>query len=713
MEQLFDWKKRFLQVHKPDRLDPQVLSSYEGIAVIDGWKVSISPDVGEVLQNAANDLVEYFSVSMGQNLTLDTRGIPDANTILITAEPELGDGNFSIQVFADRILITGADERLAAQGCYALEDEMNMNCAPVIAEGVMNKHLLYRTRIIHGGLEFNEYPDEVFRLLAHSGINCIRVDIKEASEDPVKGEQINNLMLRAKSFGLDTACYVPYTFRNLMHPDEPGAFAYYEEKYGTLVEQIPHMSTLWICGECCEFPSKDERTTGKSWRDSMDDPRYSPGWFPCRDYPQFVSMIRDVIKKHNPNVDLVFESYNFGWAEESLRTDMIRNLPAEIPMAAAFEMFHQEEVAPGVIEESTDYTLWNIGPGNYFASESRLHREMGRPMYAITNSGGNTWDTGVVPFIPAPQRWIQRWQAIEHCRETMRIDGLEEAHTYGFWPGFISEMAKQITMAPIPDMDGLLRKIIARDFGNENVEPVYEAYGLFSQAMTHCMPTCVDQYGPARVGPVYPLIYKTLVDMPKAPDGSGDPNYESNPIYKFNPDHMDRLRYEAKEYETVARLYDAGCEILEGVIANLPEKKKEDARDILGVARMIAATARTVFHVKCFHEQKCKLGIYMDTIAIWAGGRKNQPEAVPFTKMPIPEGDPAQAILKLIQIAKAEIRNVEQIIPYIQRDSRLGYEQEYGYACTEEQLRWKIAHTRQVIQEELLPALGETFAYEK
>jgi hypothetical protein len=713
MERTFDWKKRFLQIHKPNRLDPQVLSAFAGTVVTDGWKVVISPEAGAVLQNVARDLVEYFFVSMGRSLSLDLNNDSGVNTIFVSVDPALGNGNFSIQVLSDRILIFGADERLAAQGCYTLEDEMNMNCAPAICEGVINKHLLYRTRIIHGGLEFNEYPDELLRLLAHSGINCIRIDIKEASEDPVKREQINDLMLRAKSFGLDTACYVPYTFRNLVHPEDPGAFAYYEEKYGTLVEQIPHMSTLWICGECCEFPSKDERTTGKSWRDSMDDPRYSPGWFPCRDYPQFVSMLRDVIKKHNPNVELVFETYNFGWAEESLRTQMIRGVPTDIPMAAAFEMFHKEEVAPGVYEESTDYTLWNIGPGNYFASESRLHREMGRPMYAITNSGGNTWDTGVVPFIPAPQRWIQRWQAIEHCRKTMRIDALEEAHTYGFWPGFISEMAKQITMEPIPDMDALLRKIIARDFGKDNVKPVYEAYGLFSQAMSHCVPTCVDQYGPARVGPVYPLIYKIPVEMPQAPEGSGDPNYESNPIYKFNPDHMVRLCYEAKEYEKMARLYDAGCEILEQVIETLPENKKENARDILGVARMICATARTVFHVKCFHEQKCKLGVYLDTIAIWAGGRKNQPEAVPFTKMLTSEGNPTEALLALIQIAEAEIRNVEQIIPYIRRDSRLGYEQEYGYTCTEEQLRWKIAHTRQVIQEELLPALEETFAYVK
>lgn len=584
---------------------------------------------------------------------------------------------------------------------------------PVVEPGVTEKHIRFDTRIIHGGLEFDEYPDELLRMLAHAGITTIKVYLDDAWKNESLRNDINGTMLRAKAWGLDTSCYTPHIFKNTMHPDEPGAFAFYESLYGKLVEVFPHFNQLQVVGECCEFPSKDPRTTGQSFRLSApDEEKLSPGWFPCNDYYKFITMLRDVIKKHNPNVELVFWTYNWGWAEEELRLDMIRKVPVDITMMATFEMFHKEEIAPGVIEESTDYTLWTIGPSEYFVSEAKLHKKMGRRMISMTNSGGNTWDTGVVPFLPAPQRWIRRWKAVTDAQDTWRLDGIEDSHTYGFWPGFISEMEKQAMMTPVPDMDELLRKIIERDFGPENVDAVYKAYELFSEGMTHCTPTCVDQYGPARVGPAYPLVFKTRVLMPRATgDESSDPNYESNPIYKFNLDFLDRLRYETKEYATMANIYDVGCDILEGVIAKLPKNKVENARDILGVGRMIASAARTVTHVKRFHELKGELGIYLDTDAIWTGGRKNQPEAAPMKKVLIPTDNPVPALLEMIEIAKKEIVNVENIIPYAQRDSRLGYQQEYGYVATPEQLRWKIEYTKSVINNELLPALQEAFRY--
>lgn len=714
MEKMFDWKKRYYQVHKPNRVDPKALKTLAGTKVTDCWKVVPQIGAGIVLNNAAWDLTDYFAVSMNTTVALGEAGESAPNTIWVGVDASLGEQNFRVEILADRIVITGNDERYAAQGCYYLEDMMNMAQAPIVEPGITDKHCRYSMRENHGGMEFNEYPDELLRHMAHNGLTTIHLQAKRAVEEPEYREYLNDVMQRAQNWGLDTSTYVPHIFKNTMHPDEPGAFEFYENMYGKLVEYCPLIKQLRVVGECCEFPSKDERTTGKSWRLSApDEEKLSPGWFPCNDYYKFISLLRDVIKKHNPNVELVFWSYNWGWADEDLRLDMIRNVPTDITMMATFEMFHKEEVAPGITEESTDYTIWNIGPGNYFASESKLHKEMGRKMYSMAHTGGATWDIGIVPYLPVPQRWIQRWNAVNAAQDNWRLDGVVDAHTYGYWPGFVSEMTKQAFMTPMPDMDELLRKIIARDFGEENVDAVYKAYELFSEGITHCMPTCVDQYGPARVGPVYPLIYKTPVEMPHAPEEQGNPNFESNPIYKFSLDFWDRLRFETKEYATLASYYDAGCEILEKVIETLPENKKENAKDILGVGRMVAATARTVSHVKRFHDLKAQLGIYLDTIAIWAGGRKNQPEALPMKTVLVPTEEPVPVLLEMIEIAKKEIANTESIIPYIQRDSRLGYEQEFGYACTEEQLRWKIAHTNSVIDNELLPALQEAFSYKK
>ena len=64
MEQIFDWKKRFYQVHKPDRVDPQAAATLTGTKVTDGWKVIPQAGTGVVLNNVAWDLTDYFAVSM-------------------------------------------------------------------------------------------------------------------------------------------------------------------------------------------------------------------------------------------------------------------------------------------------------------------------------------------------------------------------------------------------------------------------------------------------------------------------------------------------------------------------------------------------------------------------------------------------------------------------------------------------------------------------
>ena len=58
MEKIFDWKKRFYQVHKPDRVDPQALATLNGTKVTDGWKVIPQAGAGEVLKNVARDLTD-------------------------------------------------------------------------------------------------------------------------------------------------------------------------------------------------------------------------------------------------------------------------------------------------------------------------------------------------------------------------------------------------------------------------------------------------------------------------------------------------------------------------------------------------------------------------------------------------------------------------------------------------------------------------------
>jgi hypothetical protein len=180
--------------------------------------------------------------------------------------------------------------------------------------------------------------------------------------------------------------------------------------------------------------------------------------------------------------------------------------------------------------------------------------------------------------------------------------------------------------------------------------------------MSHCVSTNEDQYGPARVGSSYPLFYKRWELIPRCPITGGNVNDEGFPVYTYNLDRIEKLRYEAGEYLQMANLFDAGCTLLESVIDRMDGYKKSDALHILQVAQYIRNNARTVYHVKRWHDLKGQLGVYVDAEPTWVGGRKNMEDAKKAVRPLIPAEDKRTIVLELIEIAKAEIENAQNTI---------------------------------------------------
>ncbi len=702
MEKHMDFEKRMCEVHKPNRVNDKIKSTLSGTEITSEWKIIYKENSGVVIKNAVYDLKDYFKVSM--NLDLDVCYGNEAleKSIFIFEDSSLDERSFSISV-TDRIIIKGADERYTAQGCFNFEDELNLNEAPVIEEGEIDRKMRFSYRSICSGMDNCAYPDQHLNMIAHSGMTAIGLKIKDILENEEVLAKTRDVVERASNYGLDVYCLPP--FRNTVHPDEEGAFEHYDKMYGKVFELCPKLKGFIIVGECCEFPSKDERTTGKSWRESLNDEKSSPGWFPCRDYPQFVSLLRDVIKSHSPNAELVFWTYNWGYEEQSLREELMKKVPTDITMMATFEMFEKINISPEIEEITTDYTLWQIGPGKYFTSESKIARDRGVRFYSMTNTGGNTWDIGGIPYIPAPQRWIKRWNAVCDAQDNLKLDGVRESHNYGYWPSFLAEMAKYAYMLPRVDLNDLLERIIIRDFGKENLSDVLKAYELFSEGMSHCVSTNEDQFGPARVGPSYPLFYKEWELIPNCPVSGRQVNYEGYPIYTYNLDRTEKLQYETEEYIKMADLFSKGCDILSNVIDRLPDGKKDTAKHILQVASYMRNNAITIHHVKRWHYLKGQLGVYVDAVPTWVGGRKNMVDAKKAVKPLVPVENKEPVVKELIEILKAEIENAKNTIPLVRENSRLGYNQEYGYSCAEEQLKWKIKWAEKTLEEELLNLL--------
>ena len=72
MEKHYEFRKKLMNIHKPDRVNDAVWKKIEGLVVDDSWTIRIPHDAGVILKNAAKDLQKYFAVSMRIHLDIVT-----------------------------------------------------------------------------------------------------------------------------------------------------------------------------------------------------------------------------------------------------------------------------------------------------------------------------------------------------------------------------------------------------------------------------------------------------------------------------------------------------------------------------------------------------------------------------------------------------------------------------------------------------------------
>ena len=683
-ERNYQFRQRLNTVHLPNRNDPAVQPAAGETAVGEGWRVSIAPEASEYLTGVAKDLQDYLFTSMGVSTLLVREDVPSAGAIRLTTKaesPALGEGlsvprSYRLVVEPASIVICGFDERGTAQGCYYLEDLMNLREAPFVAYGGEVRAPVFSPRMIHSGWGIDQFPDPHLNAIAHAGMDAILLFVKGPDMTTTGYLDINDLIDRAAAFGVDVYLYSYLTSR--LHPDDPAAPEYYESTYGALLRSCPRAKGLVFVGESCEFPSKDQRTRGRlrldPSPDGKPDPRPSPGWWPCTDYPQWLHLLKGVVRKFNPGLAIVLWTDNWGWAPEEDRLALIRSLPTDVSLQATFEMF-EDIVKDGVPTRCVDYTASFEGPGRYFRSEAQAAHERGIPLYSMTNTAGLSWDIGVIPYEPIPFQWERRYQAVLKAHTEWGLVGLMESHHYGWWPSFVNELAKWAYWEPATSTGEMALRIACRDFGAEAAPLAVEAWRHWSAAWPDYVPANEDQYGPFRVGPAYPLLFQEEKELfPSAPYAHFGREILSTHYNSHRPDAIEG------EIRLLTRLRDRwqeGLAQMEQAVALTPERKLPEARRMLGLGQFIRHCVQTTIHNKQWWILK------QQVLA------EKQPEK-------------ANALLdEMVRLGEAEIANAQAALPLVEADSRLGWEPSMEYMCDPAHLQWKIAQLRRVLDVEI------------
>lgn len=702
-EKHYEFRKRLAQVHKQNIRDHQLTAASDELVLSDGCRIVISPAASEVTVTAAKDFVDYLFTSMNISAMLCTA--PLTADVLYPAEPGT---DASVHVFVgteaemeasftlparqgyriettQNVIVCGFDDRSTAQGLYQLEDLMSIRRAPFLTKKSIERQLRFSPRMVHSGYGLDEFPEEHLASIAHAGRDAILVFTKETDLTPYGYLDFNDLIRRAARYGIDVYAYS--YLKITMHPDEPGAAEAYDALYGTLFKNCPGLRGIVMVGESVEFASKDEHVgkCGRAPADALPTGKPRPGWWPCYDYPQWLNLVKNTVRKYQPDADIVFWTYNWGWVEEKYRIQLIDSLPTDISLLVTFEMFEQYEKG-SITEYCSDYTIVFEGPGKYFASEAKAAARRGIRLYSMANTGGMTWDMGVLPYIPVPQQWIKRYRNMIAANEDWGLCGLMESHHYGFYPSFIGDLSGRVFDLGADSPEEELHKALCKHYGAAHADVLQEALSYWSEAITHFTPSNEDQYGPLRVGPAYPFLLNRHVDVPCAKYAmfgsricyTEYPGFPTNDRPKNTAMPL-RVPREIGFLEQARDLFRSGLNLMKAL-----QNPNEELLRLINMGEFIVCIITTTLHIKKWYLAKCAL----QTVTA--------------------EAQANELLDQLEVIAHAEIDNAEQAIPLVEYDSRLGWEPSMEYVCHRENIEFKLRHLQYVLDKEI-PSLRESY----
>ena len=670
IEKNYEFRAALDKVHEVISVDSGTVKTADEVAIDSSWKI-VTGD-GFFQGSAANDLEDFFRSSFSLHL-LTASSVPTEGKYFFLEE-EKGAKEFTVIAEENKITIKGNTRR----GVIYLEDEMRFRKAPFLKKGETTKKDMFSPRMVHSAWGLDQYPDSHLNAIIHAGFDAILVYVKGPSKTTFGHMDFNELVLRAEKYGIGVYFYS--YLDSWIDPDAPNADQLFDRNFGSVFKDCPGAKGLVIVGESACFPTKDPNACpAKKGERAPGDHRPASGWWPCTDYPKWLNGVKKAVRKYSPDADIVSWSYNWGRQPEKYRRELIRNMPQDVSHLATFEMY---EVLPDKFPNNQayvpDYTITFPGPGKYFATEADEASKRKLPLYAMTNTGGRTWDCGVVPYIPAPMQWVKRFRAMVDSGKNQGLCGLMESHHFGWHPCMISECARHYFLSPDSDPMEILHRIAVKDYGEDAAEDVMKAWQKWSDAVDSYIPGFDDQTGPLRNGAAYPLLFRPVLHphcerflhIP-FPEHSHFSPAVVNELYMpevlYNSAHCGlRMQEDTRLLEQALKGYEEGISIMEKALDRVPADKRDFAEKELGVAIFFGCAVRTMYNTKRWWVNNMRLEIEADF-------------------------DKAHAIMdELDKIVENEYANALRALPVAEKDSRLGWEPRMEYVGDADHIRWKL-----------------------
>lgn len=701
-EKNYDFLKRMKLIHIPGRRDHSFTGNGNDILVDQDWKIAVSRNPSKKAMRAALDFQDYLLVSMDISLPIVklSHGENREKCIQFLKKEEYDGtlahvpekaGSFAVEFAKENVLLCGADDNSLLYAMVYIEDCMNLVNAPVLTPGKCLREDLTRMRSIHSGAGVDKFPEWQFNAILHAGFNAVDLFLKGIDTVSWGHCDVASLIEEADEYGIGVVLY--NYMSSFKHPDDSDAVEFFDSIYGEVARRYPKAKAISLVGESLEYPSKDPATTGKRWRESLvdgiRDTRPSPGWYPCCDYPAYLARIRDAVHNVNKDIEVIFSTYNWGWAPYEIRKNFLKKLPEGITLQITYEIFKQNRRGP-LACPVMDYTISAVEPGYYFSSEAEIASQLHIPLRATVNLAGCTWDFGTAPYVPVPQRWIKKMLILKKYLKECGVNSFYDNHHYGWTPNVMNDLEKEIfNVSGETDLTGFLLKLAQRDFGKNAAENIVKVWEIWSNAMDHYVASNEDQYGPWRTGPSYPFIFQPNItrtmSSKEIPFPAEETAHFGNRIIKtlYMPYENEnqspgplRYPYELKDLKEMRRLWEEGLAILEETL-NMDSAtfQKENLKRLFALGSFIKHSIITTTNIKEW----------------WLLNTKLQASSSKEEMLGILD--------KLEVLAAEEMENAAATIPHVLTDSRLGWEPSMEYVCDKWHLEWKNRQMKSMLLE--------------
>ncbi len=357
-----------------------------------------------------------------------------------------------------------------------------------------------------------------------------------------------------------------------------------------------------------------------------------------------------------PDARVIAWDWSWEIVEDDPQKQIIDLLPSSATLMVDFERGTVIE-REGVKSTVEEYSLSVVGPSPRAATHIGMGKARGMDVMAKIQVG-NTWEVGLVPYIPVEQLVARKFEAMWAAG----ITGAMESWTLGGYPSQNWEVAKTFYYRQIADGDGGLEKVAAKIYGASVAKRVVRAWRLFSDAFElypfsdSLIYSSVVQCGPAA------LLYFEPTGLTPRIMNSYDSLDWTQP---FGPKIVANL------FEKMASRWNAGLKELEDLMNDVPATHRRQAARDLGVCRAIGLYFRSIANQVSFHDSRQR----------WKAS--------------------AAGLNTMKLLVKDEIAAARQFLEICSQDSRLGFEASLDYLYLPLDIREKLVACEYMIEKQI------------